>query len=149
MRSTNMFYGYKRLCDARMGGYGKGYVRRRRHSDGIAETIKALLEKALAFVSSLIDKIIAKFAEVKQKFSKAPAPTPEAKQTYKDYLKLAAKTLKQAKVAQKALKVALGGCVAFGAAYLGLKAKEPLLQKIWEVRINKKYPGMANDPYVK
>lgn len=160
MRSTNMFYGYRRLCDARMGGYGKGCVRRRRHSDGIAETIKALLEKAIAFISSLIEKIIAKVQSVKEdsvraiKAARVAYDTPTAKEmqanwtkTQKQYLSLAAKTLKQAKVAQKALKVALGSCVAFGAAYLGMQAKGPVLQKLTEMIVNKKY-NLKPDPDV-
>lgn len=131
MRTTNMFYGYKRLCDNRMNGY-----MRRRHSDGIVESIQALLEKVKNFISSLVEKIMNKFKEVKG--SPVP-PTPEAKKSFKEYIAVATKALKLGKVAQKTCQAAIKACAVFGAAVLASKGKEAALNAWAKARVEKKY----------
>lgn len=69
MRSTNMFYGYKRLNDQRMYGVA------RRHNDsleGVVKVVQSLIEKLIAYVKKMIDSIKEKLGLVEEpKYKKA------------------------------------------------------------------------------
>lgn len=91
MRSTNMFYGYKRLSDQRMYGVA------RRHNDSleaIAKTISALIEKAIAFCKRQIDSIKEKLGLVEE---------PRHKKILKKLYSLSAKLWKNLSENQKIL----------------------------------------------
>lgn len=59
MRTNNMFYGYKRLCDQRVNGVA------RYHKDGFAEVVEAVKNKVMSILEDIEVKIRQRIVELK------------------------------------------------------------------------------------